>query len=102
MSHKKVTLFELLSVIGACIAAEGYLAFGSMGRAAVVLVVLACAAACGSWVNNIERGFYPVLGTRIEEGLVTFLSPRTGKYLGAVISAALTQVNNNGIKCSHL
>jgi UDP-N-acetylmuramyl pentapeptide phosphotransferase/UDP-N-acetylglucosamine-1-phosphate transferase len=56
MSHKKVTIFELLSVIGACIAAEGYLAFGSMGRAAVVLAVLACAAACVLWVNNKERG----------------------------------------------
>ena len=56
ISHKKVTLFELLSVIGACIAAEGYLAFGSMGRAAVLVAVLACAATCGLWVTNKERG----------------------------------------------
>jgi Fuc2NAc and GlcNAc transferase len=55
MSHKKVTLFELLSVIGACIAAEGYFAFGSMGRAAVVVGVLACAAVCGLWVTDKER-----------------------------------------------
>src|SRR3989304_5700276 len=56
MSHKKITLFELLSVIGACIAAEGYLAFGSMGRAAVVGGVLACAGASGVWGRSREGG----------------------------------------------
>jgi Fuc2NAc and GlcNAc transferase len=56
MSHKEVTIFELLSVVGTCIAAEGYLAFGSMGRAAVVVGVLACAAVCGLWVTDKERG----------------------------------------------
>ena len=55
ISHRNVTLIELLTVAGGCVAAAGYLVFGPAGRTATVLVVLAGAVACALRVNREER-----------------------------------------------
>ena len=55
ISHRNVTLIELLLVAGGCLAAAGYLVVGPMGRTAVVLAVLAGAVACVLLVNREER-----------------------------------------------
>ena len=55
ISHRKVTLIELFFVAGGCLAAAGYLVFGSIGRTAVVASVFTGAVACALRVNQEER-----------------------------------------------
>ena len=55
ISHRNVTLIELLFVAGGCLAAAGYLVFGSIGRKVIVAGALTGAVACALLVNREER-----------------------------------------------
>jgi Fuc2NAc and GlcNAc transferase len=55
ISHRNVTLIELLLVAGGCLAAAGYLVFGPTGRTALMVAILIGAFACALRVNQEER-----------------------------------------------
>jgi UDP-N-acetylmuramyl pentapeptide phosphotransferase/UDP-N-acetylglucosamine-1-phosphate transferase len=52
MSHRKVTVLELIAVAASCIAAAGYLRVGFIGRIVLIAVVLGNFIGFGSWVNK--------------------------------------------------
>jgi Fuc2NAc and GlcNAc transferase len=55
MSHKKVTVIELLFAIGSCIAASAYLWVGGVGRAILIAVLLSIFLTYGIWICTKER-----------------------------------------------
>jgi Fuc2NAc and GlcNAc transferase len=52
MSHKKVTVLELMAVGASCVAAEGYLRFGFTGRVGLLAIVLGSFLGIGIWVHR--------------------------------------------------
>jgi UDP-N-acetylmuramyl pentapeptide phosphotransferase/UDP-N-acetylglucosamine-1-phosphate transferase len=56
MSHKKVTLLELLSVAVCCFAAEICLRTRGMGRVSVTAIVLVAFVGAGMWVDSRNHG----------------------------------------------
>ena len=55
MSHRKVTILELLAVAACCMAAGMYIRFGALGQLVIVAAVLAGFIAAGFWVSEKER-----------------------------------------------
>jgi hypothetical protein len=55
MSHKKVTVIELLFTIGSCIAASAYLWVDGVGRAIPIAVLLSAFLTYGIWICTEER-----------------------------------------------
>ena len=56
MSHRKVTILELIAVAACCAAAGMYIRFGASGRLVVVATVLAGFVAAGFWISAKEGG----------------------------------------------
>ncbi|MGA6993164.1 MAG: hypothetical protein WBX50_04620, partial [Candidatus Deferrimicrobiaceae bacterium] len=55
MSHKKVTVIELLFAVGSCVAASAYLWVDGVGRAIPIAVLLSAFLAYGIWICAKER-----------------------------------------------
>ena len=55
MSHKKVTVIELLFAVGSCIAASAYLWIDGVGRVILIAVLLSAFLMFGIWICAKER-----------------------------------------------
>jgi hypothetical protein len=55
MSHKKVTVIELLFAVGSCIAASAYLWIDGVGRVILIAVLLSAFLTFGIWICAKER-----------------------------------------------
>ena len=55
MTHRKVTVVELVASAGSCAAAAVYLNVGFLGRGILIVVLLSVFLSCGVWIGRREK-----------------------------------------------